>query len=82
MFNKQELAAHRRVGVLHLLRLHPAGLQTTQILEQLRNCAWLHAPVNKELIQADMEFLEGQKKVRRRGNSKKWELVPEEKSNQ
>lgn len=80
IFNKHELAAHRRVGVLHLLRLHPAGLQTAQILEQLKTCAWLHAPINKELIQADMEYLESQKKVRRRGNSKKWELAPEDRS--
>lgn len=80
IFGKHELAAHRRMGVLHLLRLHAGGLQTTQILEQLRNCAWLKAPINKELIQADMGYLEGQKRVRRRGNSRKWELVPDDRS--
>ena len=79
VFGKQELAAHRRDGILHLLRVSPGGLQTSQIVEQLRVCPWLHAPLNKELVQADIENLEREKKVRRRGNSRKWETIPEEK---
>jgi hypothetical protein len=79
VFGKQELAAHRRDGILHLLHVSPGGLQAAQIVEQLRVCPWLHAPLNKELVQADIENLEREKKVRRRGNSRKWETVPEEK---
>lgn len=83
IFNKHELAAHRRYGIIHLLRMSPSGLQTTQIVEQLLACPWLHAPVNKELVQADVEWLvNNENKIRRRGNSRKWELVPEERSGQ
>jgi hypothetical protein len=75
-FQKNELAAHRRMAILHILRFFEGGLQTTQIVEQLRRCAWVHAPVNKDLLKADLSILDKQEKVRRRGNSGKWELAP------
>lgn len=80
IFSKQELAAHRRDAILHVLRLFPSGLQTVQIVEQLYNCSWVQAPINKDLLKADLEVLMTAKKVRRRGNTKKWEIVPEEKA--
>jgi hypothetical protein len=76
-FGKYEIAAYRREVVLHLLRLAPTGLQTTQVVEQLRQCPWLVAPVNKEVVQDDIEVLRAEKRIRRRGASKKWELAPE-----
>jgi hypothetical protein len=79
IFGKYELAAHRRGAILHLLSFTPAGLQATQIEEQLRRCSWLKAPVNKDLLKEDINFLSGsgERKIRRRGASRKWELTPE-----
>lgn len=79
IFGKQELAAHRRDAILHVLKLNSAGLQTTQIVEQLHGCSWVQAPVNKDLLKADLEVLVEAGKVRRRGNSRKWEIAPEKK---
>lgn len=80
IFSKQELAAHRRDAILHVLRFFPSGLQTVQIVEQLHNCSWVQAPINKDLLKADLEVLADAKKVRRRGNTKKWEIMPDEKA--
>jgi len=73
IFGKMEIAAHRREAILHILRNHNTGLQIVQLLEQLLRCPWVHAPINKDLLKADMESLKD--KVRRRGNSKKWEII-------
>ena len=78
VLSKQELAAHRRDAILHILKHFPTGLQTVQLVEQLSNCPWVHAPVNKDLLKADMEVMDSERKVRRRGNSKKWEISPED----
>jgi len=75
IFTTQELAVHRREAILHLLRFYRAGLQTSQIIELLQKCAWVHAPVNKELVQDDVQLLSKAEKIRRRGNSRKWELA-------
>ena len=76
IFDKFELAAHRRNAILHLLRHFRTGLQTVQILGELQKCnSWVRAPINKDLLKEDMEFLQDKGKVRRRGNSKKWEVV-------
>ncbi|HLG13029.1 MAG TPA: hypothetical protein VJH03_00675 [Blastocatellia bacterium] len=76
IFTKQELAAHRRDAILHILKFYESGLQTSQLLEQLRNCSsWVRAPINKELVQDDVEILRKEEKVKRRGASKKWELA-------
>jgi hypothetical protein len=74
-FSKQELAAHRRDAILHVLGIYPTGQQISQLIEMLKNCAWLKAPVNKELVQDDIEILRKDGKVKRRGNTRKWELV-------
>lgn len=74
VFGSVELAAHRREAIVHLLRLIRGGLQISQVLEQLKTCTWMKAPIAKELIQDDIELLAEQNRVRRRGNSRKWEL--------
>jgi hypothetical protein len=78
LFTKQELAAHRRDAILHILGHFEVGLQTSQIIEQLRKCLWVKAPVNKELVQDDIEILRQDGKIKRRGNSTKWELIKEQ----
>lgn len=75
IFQKSELAAHRRDAILHVLSNFDSGLQTRQLVEQLGRCSWVHAPVNKDLLKADLEILSRLGKVRRRGNSKKWEVI-------
>jgi hypothetical protein len=75
IFDKYELAAHRRIMILHLLQAMPSGLQTVQIMEHLRQLPYCRAPVSKEHVQVDMEVLHQQAKVRRIGNTKKWTIV-------
>jgi hypothetical protein len=75
-FHKYELAVHRRAAILHILSFFQGGLQPRQLLEQLRKCSWVHAPVNKDLLKADLEILDQNEKIRRVGNSGKWELAP------
>jgi hypothetical protein len=78
VLSSQELAAYRREAILHLLSLNKTGLQATQVEEQLQHCTWLQAPVSKDLVKVDLEVLASDKKIRRRGNTRKWELVPED----
>jgi hypothetical protein len=42
----------------------------------LRRCAWVVAPINKDLLKDDIAILLAQGRIRRRGNTKKWELAP------
>ena len=72
IFDKQEIAAHRREAILQILRAFPSGLQTVQFVDQLRATPWVHAPASKDLVKADMELLEGYGKVRKISNSRKW----------
>lgn len=74
-FTSHELAAHRRDAIMYLLGLFRMGQQTSQLIELLQSCAWLKAPVSKELVQDDVEILSKDGKIKRRGASKKWELV-------
>jgi hypothetical protein len=75
VFDKQDLAAHRREAILHILRCFPSGLQIVQMVEQLKANTWMHAPASKDLVKADMELLEAHGKIRRIGNSRKWEVI-------
>jgi hypothetical protein len=77
IFEKTEIAAHRREAILTFLHAFPGGLQTVQIVDQLRNTGWVRAPASKDLVKADMELLEAQNKVRRISNSRKWCLNPQ-----
>jgi len=75
VFEKADLAAHRRSMIVDLLRSESDGLMIMQIMRKLRSME-CRAPVNKELIQYDIEVMTG-KVVRRRGNTRKWVLVEE-----
>lgn len=72
IFDKQELAAHRRDGVIHLLKASDDGYQIVQITKILRQCDWVHAPVTKDLIKVDLQMLQADGKAKRVGNSGKW----------
>jgi hypothetical protein len=74
IFSKQELASHRRDAILHILSHFQTGLQTVQIVDELRKCQWVRAPINKDLVKEDMGILAEQDRVRR-GSSKKWAIV-------
>jgi hypothetical protein len=76
VFQKTEVASHRREAILHVLGRFTTGLQVLQIVEHLQGCEWLHAPLNKDLVKEDMKVLSTAHKIRRRGNTKKWELAP------
>jgi hypothetical protein len=76
VFGKTELAAQRREALLHLLQFFESGLQIVQIVEQLKQCPWIVAPINKDLVKEDIAGLAKEGKIKRRGNSKKWELSP------
>jgi hypothetical protein len=76
IMEKQELAAHRREAILHTLPTFKSGLQLVQIVERLKEFPWVKAPVNKDLLKDDMQILLKEGKVRHRGNTKKWEVVP------
>jgi hypothetical protein len=72
-FDKQELAAHRRIGVMHLLRVHDDGLQIMQITQMLRKCEWMRAPLTKDLVKDDLPVLQGEGLTKRvGGGSGKW----------
>ena len=76
VFGKSELAAQRREALLLLLDSFESGLQIVQIVEQLKGCPWVVAPINKDLVKEDIVVLASEGKIKRRGNSKKWELIP------
>lgn len=76
-FQMTELASHRRNAIVHLLRQNPTGLQVTQTVVELKRQELVRPeiPVNKTLIKADLEAMDGQRVRRRGGNSKKWEAI-------
>jgi hypothetical protein len=74
VFVSPEIAAHRRDGILHILKAFPTGLQIVQIVEQLKNCSWVKAPVSKDLLKMDMQVLRSEEKVRQVSHSKKWQI--------
>jgi hypothetical protein len=78
VFAREELAAYRRMAILHILKHYPKGLQVVQIVEQLNACEWVRATANKDMLKLDMQALMDAKKVRRVGNTRKWQLAPAE----
>jgi len=73
-FTKQDLAAHRREAIVHILR-NESSMQIMEIVERLHQWEWVKAPVNKDLLKADMQVLEEQGLVRRIANTRNWEAV-------
>jgi hypothetical protein len=72
IFSKHELAAHRRVLILHILSATKTGLQIVQLVEHLSNPLLCHAPVNKDLVKEDLKVLQEENAVRRVGKTRKW----------
>jgi hypothetical protein len=75
IFEAQEVAAYRRICLLHVLRAHPDGLQTVQLTKTLGMCRWLRAPLSKDLVKADLEELLSEQKVRKVGHSGKYNAL-------
>ena len=73
---RPELAAHRRRAIVHILGHFTAGLELLQIVNELRKCDWVRAPVSKDLLKADIPALVDAGRIRRRGSTRKWELSP------
>lgn len=76
----QDLAANRREVVLFLLKQQP-GLRVMQITRCLSGLAWLQAPVNKNLIQCDLEDLRKRELAIRLNPSKQWYVFQSVSSN-
>jgi hypothetical protein len=72
IFAAQEVASYRRAVVRHLLETSAGGLMTMQVVESLRNANEYKFPVTKELIQDDLEAMQGAGRVKRVTNSRKW----------
>jgi hypothetical protein len=71
----QDLAAHRRDSLLHLLRGSPSGLQIVQMVSMLEGCRdWMRAPITKDLVKVDMQRLDQDGLVKRVGNTRKWRV--------
>jgi hypothetical protein len=76
VFDAHELAAHRRLGILHVLKVHADGLQVVQLTRALESCDWLRAPVSKDLVKMDLlELQKAQKARRMAGHSGKWRAI-------
>ncbi len=64
--------------VLHVLKVFKGGLQILQIVDMLQHMGQCLAPVSKDLVKADMEVMQDEKKVKKQGNSGKWVLAQED----
>ena len=80
-FQVQEKAAHRREAILYLLSQYESGLMVVQLVEQLKNCPWMKAPANKDLVKDDVKKLAAEGKIRKVGNTSKWALITEKGEN-
>lgn len=74
VFERQEVAAYRRLCLLHLLNVHPGGMQAAQIVNTFAQCDWLlDTPMNKDLVKEDLIALQADGRVKRvGGGSNKW----------
>lgn len=71
VFQKQDLASHRREAIVHLLTMHPNGLRVVPILKMLGDASWMKAPISKDLLKEDFKVLERERQARQLG-SKNW----------
>ena len=72
IFQKPEMAAHRRGLVLHVLRASTDGLMQMQIFRQLQASRLCKAPLAKDLVKMDIQQLSESGKIKRIGRTKKW----------
>jgi hypothetical protein len=76
---KADFAAHRREAIVHTLRA--VGEQTlTKLADILSGTPWVKAPVNKDLLKADLPLLEREGLIRRIEGTKSWEAVTKSES--
>ena len=64
IFHKQELAAHRRYIIKHILGV-VGPLQMMQVVHHLSAYEGCKAPVNKDLVKLDIEALQEAGEIRR-----------------
>lgn len=78
-FEPHEIAAHRRLAILHILHSQPDGLQIMQITKTLQeSCPWLprEIPRTKDLVKMDMDALDVSGVAKRVvGHSGKWRAL-------
>jgi hypothetical protein len=82
VFNKHEIAAHRRIALLHLLEASTDGLQIMQITRTLETWDFCRAPVDKDLIKGDIASLRKDKRIKQIGNTRKWTIVTQKTGNE
>lgn len=70
VFNKQELAAHRRVLIERLLS--GDRLMVMQIVKKLEADTNCKAPVTKDLVKVDIQKLQKSGLIKRVGNTRQW----------
>ncbi len=79
VFSRQEIAAHRRLIIHHLLSVAPDGMQVMQIVRHFRQDPALYPPalgaVTKDLVKIDLEKMSSYRRVRRVGQSRKWVAI-------
>ena len=76
VFQKQDLALHRRKLIEKILVEFKGGLQVLQIVEQLKKTPTASGfPCSKDLVKADMASMQESRLVKKAGNSKKWVLM-------
>jgi len=75
IFSQREIAAHPRCVVLLLLRQVEGGLTITQLTHVLKNPASVHVPVEKSLIEDDIQARTSVGLIRRL-DSNKWTIAP------
>lgn len=79
IFQKQEVAAHRREAIELLLGLdsNRGGLHIMQIVNQLKTLDWVKADATKDLLKGDMAAMLTDGIVKRAAGSGKWKLSRE-----
>jgi hypothetical protein len=71
---QSDLALHRREAILLILRQHP-NQTAMQITRSLQSWDWVQAPASKDLIKADLSVLETRGLIKRREDTRGWEIV-------
>jgi hypothetical protein len=72
----EDIAKHRRILMVHVLRAQPDGLQIIQLTRAMETCEWVRTPLSKDLVKTDLHTLAETGKVKRVGNAGKWRAAP------
>jgi hypothetical protein len=71
---QSDMALHRREAILLILEQHP-NQTAMQITRSLQSWDWVQAPASKDLIKADLLALEIRGLIKKREESRGWEVV-------